>query len=222
MGLPFSQATSEIVGIHGITGHVNRIWSLKLYIHMSESATLVAGVAGEVGVREVGVREGGPSVNFDDFYLSEFAALVALAAFVSGSRASAEDIAQEAMLDAHRRWERIGFYDSPRGWVRRVTIQRSWKVANRRRSEHVSLLRSLRRPTGDQNTEPFDEELLVALRSLPDRQRAVVALHYLDDISVAETAEMLDISVGSVKTHLFRARAALLIALGDTDQKEQE
>lgn len=184
---------------------------------MWPDATQLAAVQGEEDANEVE-----PLVDFDEFYLSEFAALVALAAFASGSRAAAEDIAQEAMLDAHRRWDRVGSYDSPRGWVRRVAIQRSWKVAGRRRSERVALLRSSTRTNGDRITDPFDEELLSALRSLPDRQRAVVALHYLDDASVAETAELLDISVGSVKTHLSRARSALLGALGATDQTEQQ
>lgn len=91
--------------------------------------------------RGVGVER--PVIDFDEFYRREFAGCVVLAVAVTGERQGAEDIAQEAMFDAHRRWERIGAYDSPRGWVRRVVVQRSVKWSRRRTNERRAALRSL-------------------------------------------------------------------------------
>ena len=54
-----------------------------------------------------------------------------------------------------------------------------------------------------------------ALLTLPRQQRAVIALHYLEDRPVAEIAALLGCSEGTVKTHLSRGRAALATALGE-------
>ena len=54
----------------------------------------------------------GAVLSFDDFFRAEYRKAVSLAYAVSGSRAAAEDIAQEAMLEAHRWWDRIGRYES--------------------------------------------------------------------------------------------------------------
>jgi RNA polymerase sigma-70 factor (ECF subfamily) len=52
-------------------------------------------------------------------------------------------------------------------------------------------------------------DVLTALRSLPERQRQAVVLHYLTDCPVATVAEVMGVSEGAVKAHLFKARAAL-------------
>lgn len=54
-----------------------------------------------------------------------------------------------------------------------------------------------------------DDEVLAALRALPRRQREIVALHYLLDMGIAEVASTLDVSAGTVKTQLHRARATM-------------
>jgi len=168
--------------------------------------------------RKGAVVAAGGWTEFDEFYRSEFARFVVLAAAVSGVPAVAEDVAQEAMLDAHRRWNRVGGYESPRGWVRRVVVQRAMKAGRRRRNEHEAHLRVVT-PDGSE-PELADPELVPALRALPERQRAAVALHYLEDASVDETAELLGITAGSVKTHLSRARAALHSALDEQHTEE--
>ena len=58
-----------------------------------------------------------------------------------------------------------------------------------------------------------DEELSVALASLPDQQRAVVVLRFLADLSVAQTADVLRVPVGTVKSTTSRALSALRSAL---------
>jgi RNA polymerase sigma-70 factor (ECF subfamily) len=151
---------------------------------------------------------------FDEFYQREFRKMVALAAAVSGSRAVAEDIAQEAMIEAQRRWNTIGLYDKPGAWLRRVTIQKASKRLRRARLEAASMLKlsaSTAIPAGSDEVESvFD-----AIRKLPARQRAAVTLHYLDGFSVTEVAEVLDCAPGTAKAHLYKARQSLARMLGE-------
>jgi len=58
--------------------------------------------------------------SFEDFYARDFKPVVALAYALSGNRASAEDLAQEAFLAAHRRWDKVGRLVRRDAWVRRV------------------------------------------------------------------------------------------------------
>lgn len=151
--------------------------------------------------------------DFDMFYRRTFAGMVVLATAVTGQRAGAEDIVQDAMLDAHRRWDRIGGYDAPRAWVRRVVIQRSTKVSRKRRNERHAHLRAVGDARPGSGSDGLDPALADALRSLPVQQRAVLALHYLEDVSVHDTADLLGIAEGTVKTHLSRGRSALAARL---------
>lgn len=80
-------------------------------------------------------------LTFDELYQRDFRALVALAYGLSGSRAAAEELAQEAFLAAHRRWDRIGGYDDPSAWLRRVVVNRSVSAVRRRMAERRALAR---------------------------------------------------------------------------------
>lgn len=149
--------------------------------------------------------------SFDEFYVREFVGLVVLAVAVTGQRHGAEDLVQEAMIDAHRRWDRIGAYESPRGWVRKVVVQRGMKASRRRRGERAAALRSdwVRLDGRGSEDRSLDPVLRTALMALSPQQRAVLALHYLEDVDVAGTAEVLGVAEGTVKTHLSRGRARL-------------
>lgn len=153
-------------------------------------------------------------VDFDDFYRQEFRGLVVLAAAVLGQRAGAEDVAQEAMLDAYRRWDRLGDYESPRAWARKVVVQRGIKVAKKGSNERDAHLRAVTDPASPAAPGPLEPVLFGHLRALPPQQRAVMALHYLEDVSVRDTAAVLGVAEGTVKAHLSKGRAALGAALG--------
>lgn len=77
------------------------------------------------GVGEVQGDSGKPARDSAEFYRTEWAGLVVLAAVVLGRRLGAVDIAQVTTLDPHRRWEPRCSYDSPRAWFRKVVVQRS-------------------------------------------------------------------------------------------------
>ncbi len=152
---------------------------------------------------------------FDAFYLREFPRMVALAAAVSGSRAVAEDLAQEAMVRAHRHWDRIAGYDKPGAWVRRVTVNLATSAFRKRAAESRRLLR-LGRPAAElPPPEPEDESVWAAVGELPRRQRAAVALFYLEDRPVREIAEILECTESTAKVHLHKGRTALAAALAD-------
>ena len=142
-------------------------------------------------------------------------AVVGLAYALSGSRLGAEDLAQDAFLAAHQRWERISGYDKPGAWVRRVVSNLAVSGFRKRSAEK----RALDRLAG-QRAQPLpeleaeDEEFWQMVRGLPKRQAQATALFYVEDRSVAEIAEILDCSASTAKVHLFRGRQALAAKLG--------
>jgi RNA polymerase sigma-70 factor, ECF subfamily len=154
---------------------------------------------------------------FDSFYLREFRAVTALAYVLSGSRLAAEDIAQEAFLAAHHDWGRVGGYDQPGAWVRRVAANLALRWSRRRLLEARALARAAlggRQPAVAE-LPARDAEVWAAVRRLPRRQAQAVAMHYLAGYPLREIAELLGCSEGTVKTHLHRARAALSGWLGE-------
>ena len=74
---------------------------------------------------------------FDGFYTREYSSLVALAHVLMGTGGHAEDIAQEAMLAAYRRWDEVGAMDFPAAWVRRVCAKWPRRSCDARSSKHV-------------------------------------------------------------------------------------
>ncbi len=148
--------------------------------------------------------------SFEDFYVREYVAVVGLAFALSGSRWGAEDLAQEAFLAAHRDWDRISRYDRPGAWVRRVVANLSVSAFRRRVAETRALARhAFGQAVAVPDLSAGDPEFWAAIRALPRRQAQVVALHYLEDRSIAEVASILDVTLGTVKRHLYDGRVAL-------------
>lgn len=159
-----------------------------------------------------------PPETFEDFYRREYLAVVGLAYALSGSRWGAEDLAQEAFLAAHREWERISTYERPGAWVRRVVANLSVSGFRRHVAEAKAFAKiAFGHPTALPDLTAGDPEFWAAIRTLPRRQAQVVALHYLEDRSVAEVAEILDVTHGTVKRHLYDGRAALARRLGSEE-----
>ncbi len=149
-------------------------------------------------------------VAFEDVFRKEYASVVALALALTGSRWVAEELAQEAFIAAHRNWGRVGGYDQPGAWVRRVVTNLATSTIRRRIVEAKALLRLGDRERDRPPERPSgDAEFWEAVRSLPRRQSQVVALHYLEDLPVAEVAEVLEMAPGTVKKHLHDGRKTL-------------
>jgi RNA polymerase sigma-70 factor (ECF subfamily) len=154
--------------------------------------------------------------DFEAFYCAELPGLVALARALAGAQV-AEDLAQEAMLVAYRRWSAVSQYDRPEAWVRRTCANLAVSAFRRRLVELRGLARLVTRSEPaevDEDAEAFWK----AVRQLPARQAQAAALRYLYGLSIAEISETLQISEGSVKVHLTRARTRLTRTLGLGDQ----
>lgn len=150
---------------------------------------------------------------FEEFFAREIRSVTGLAYSLTGSMADAEELAQVAFTDAFRDWDRIGRLERPGAWVRRAVANRA--VSRRRRlgTEARAVVRLAARPNGSSGDQPeitsASNQLFALIRNLPARQAQVVALHYWEQCSVAEIAETLGISTGTVKTCLHRGRATL-------------
>jgi RNA polymerase sigma-70 factor (ECF subfamily) len=152
---------------------------------------------------------------FDAFYQREFRAVVALAYALSGSRFAAEDLAQEAFMAAHQQWEKVGRYEAPGAWVRRVVANKAVsfyrkKMAEARALARVALDRQI--PLPEMNAR--DTEFWDNVRRLPRRQAQAISLHYLEDRPVAEVADVLGCSENTAKVHLHKGRKNLAKRLG--------
>jgi len=152
--------------------------------------------------------------NFEQFYRENYRSVVTLVYILTGSKHGAEDIAQDAFLQTHRRWSEVGRYDRPDGWVRVVAMNLARSRARRFGAEARALARvaGLAR-TAFPDLEPHNERFWQAVRGLPRRQREVVALHYLEDRSVADVAVILGIAESTVKNSLAQGRQHLVRTL---------
>jgi RNA polymerase sigma-70 factor (ECF subfamily) len=147
---------------------------------------------------------------FDNFYTREFPRVVDLAYALSGSRIASEDLAQEAMIAAHKDWERVGVLDRPGAWVRRVVTNKSVSFYHRRRAEIRALARlGPFRGTPPEKLDVEARDVWRTVRKLPTRQAQAIALFYLDELTVAETAEVMGCAENTVKVHLHQARKTL-------------
>lgn len=170
-------------------------------------------------VRVLGMGWPAPArvVGFDGFFRAHYAPVVRLAYSLSGSRPVAEELAQEAFVAAHARWDNLHGFDRPDLWVRRVVINRSISYRRREATERRALahLRE-REPDVAAVTDPdlADQELWAAMRELSPRQAEALALFYVEDQPLSEVAKILGLGEETVKTHLKRGRAALAVKLG--------
>jgi RNA polymerase sigma-70 factor (ECF subfamily) len=146
-------------------------------------------------------------------YVATYPALVRTVRCVVDDRSQAEDIAQEAFVQLLRHWRKVSRYDEPGAWLRRVAIRMAVKESSRSRLRPVRERQSQPPPVGEPAIS--DPALMAAVRELSPRQRAVVALFYLEDRPMEEIAELLGCSVSTGWVHLHRARHALADRLGE-------
>lgn len=153
--------------------------------------------------------------SFEGFYAREYPLLVAFAHALTGSPAQAEDVAQEAMLAAYRRWDEVGRMGAPHAWVRRVCANLAVSFVRRRIVEARGLLRLRSRRSEVAALDHDDATFWAEVRRLPKRQAQCIVLSYVYGCSVSDVAQVLGCSEATVKTHLSRGRSKLAVRLGD-------
>lgn len=145
--------------------------------------------------------------------------MVDLAYALSGSRIASEDLAQEAMIAAHKDWERVGVLDRPGAWVRRVVTNKSISFYHKRMAEVRAFTRlGPLRGTPPAKLDAETRDVWRAVRRLPTRQAQAIALFYLDELTVAETAEVMGCAENTVKVHLHQARKTLATRLNAEEE----
>lgn len=159
--------------------------------------------------------------DFDHLFVEHYDRLVRSLTVVAGNRETAEDAVQEAFVKAHLRWNKIGRYDDPIGWIRRVAINRLRDV-HRSSVRKRGALRRMATRTEIEHHDPDIDEFDRILAALPRQQRATTALFYVEGLSVAEIARILDIAEGSVKSHLHDARRRLRPLLAHPTPNDQD
>ena len=125
-----------------------------------------------------------------------------------GSREEARDIAQEAMARAYARWPKV--HHTAPAWIGRVTTNLALDVIRKRKRSPPHA------PTPSNDPAHLVAEradLVAALKALPRRQRDVVVLRFLADLTEVDVAAALGCSTGTVKQHAHRRLAALRCSL---------
>jgi RNA polymerase sigma-70 factor (ECF subfamily) len=158
---------------------------------------------------------------FESFFAAEYSRVVGLAFVLCGRRAVAEEVAQDAFVQAYRHWSVVAGYDDPGAWVRRVAVNLATSSLRRRTREARALARLAARRIAPAELVVTNEAFWEAVRRLPKRQAQCVALHYLEDRPIAEIAAVLDIAEATVRGYLHHGRTALAVAL-DVHLGEEE
>jgi RNA polymerase sigma-70 factor (sigma-E family) len=164
------------------------------------------------------VGVGGTELEFREFYAGQYGRLYWLGYLLTGDRAQAEDLAQEALVRAWWTWARVRTLDRPEAYVRKVLVNRHRSLLRRALLE----ARHARRTRPEEAYLPAGGEdglvLWAAVQRLSPRQRAVLVLRYHEDLSEAEVARLLRLPLGTVKTLTRRGLAKLRAELAPPAQ----
>lgn len=123
----------------------------------------------------------------------------------------AEEVAQEVFLALHRNLSAIQSAEHAMFWLKKVAVQRSIDAARRRKRRPQVALENVAEPASPPSPgDPLLHEMLRRLVStLPEAPRTVMILRYQEDLDPSEIADVLDMPVGTVKSHLQRSLALL-------------
>ncbi|MBB5869732.1 RNA polymerase sigma-70 factor (sigma-E family) [Allocatelliglobosispora scoriae] len=152
-----------------------------------------------------------PPDGFADFVASRSAALLRAAWLLTGDNGKAEDLLQTALTATWRRWPHVTEGGNPEGYVRKAlyTTYVTWWRRRWRAELPTEVLPE--RSTGSDiaDRQANRDAVRRALAGLSRQQRAIVVLRYVEDRTVAQTAELLECSAETVKVQAFRALAKL-------------
>lgn len=152
-------------------------------------------------------------VGFDEFVAARSGTLLRTAYLLTHDHGLAEDLLQTALTKAWFSWSRID--GNPEGYVRKILVNTyaSWwrrKWNGETPSSHLGT-ETLPETAAPETRQAESTDLWTALGNLPRKMRAVVVLRYFEDLTEAETAALLGVSVGTVKSQTAKAFAKLRI-----------
>ena len=150
----------------------------------------------------------------DVLFRRHYTALLRLGVVMLGDREAAEDAVQDAFVALHRRRRHLRDPAAAEAYLRACVLNRCRSFVRRaitqRAPRPLMLVREHEQSPEDATVGRQEvESLVTVMRTLARRQREVLACRYVLELSVAETAELLAISEGAVKSHTSRALRAL-------------
>ena len=147
---------------------------------------------------------------FTDYLHARQPALLRTAYLLTGDRHTAEDVLQTSLAKLYLAWDKVQDRSSVDAYVRRIMINENnslWRKPWKKREHAIDTLPDATHL--DSYDEGRSKALWDVVQSLPPKARAVVVLRFYEQLSEAETADVLGISVGTVKSQCSRAVAAL-------------
>jgi RNA polymerase sigma-70 factor, ECF subfamily len=162
----------------------------------------------------VGHLDEDEGARFGEFFNDHYVRLGRAIYLMTGDRAEAEDVAQEAMVRVYERWERVSRMDAPAGYLYRIAM-------NLVRSRLRRLRRDHRRPLEIDHLDPITRaedraDVVVMLARLPGQQRSALVLIDWLGFDADEAARVMGVKNSTMRVHLSRARKSFR-ALMETD-----
>ena len=152
---------------------------------------------------------------FDQYVVDRLDRLLRFATALTCDPHRAQDVVQEVLLRAQRRWDHIGPMTGRDQYVRRMIVNEylSWRRRKAARAVSHGVLDALGTPTADPATGYAERDAMrTRIAVLPRKQRAALMLRYYEDRTDAEIAELLGCSAGTVRSHISRALSTLRAA----------
>ena len=153
---------------------------------------------------------------FSEYLAARQQALLRTAYLLAGDRDQAQDVLQNALAKLYLSWDRVRERNAVDAYVRRIIVNENtslWRRAWKRREHPAAFVPDSARL--DEYDDGSGAALWEVVQTLPRRARAVVVLRYYEQLTEAETAAVLGISVGTVKSQSSRALAALRERIGE-------
>ena len=173
-------------------------------------------IAGSEGGAMVRASRRTPGVDFETWLVAREPALQRTAHLLTGDVHSAQDLVQNTLAKLYLAWDRIRTSDSIDAYARRVLVNEhrsAWRRPMSRREHVTDVVPD--RPAGGPEYDDSREAVWRFVCSLPPKQRTVVVLRFYEQLTEAEIAELMGISVGTVKSQSSRAIASLRAQLPD-------
>lgn len=154
---------------------------------------------------------------FADVFAAHHPEALRIAYLLCGNPHRAEDAVADAFVKVYRRWSRGGI-ENPRAYIRRAVVN---EVNSRFRRLALERREAGKRSGDDRGDRAHDDrladadEMFAALRALPERQRTAVVLRYYADMTEADTADAMGVSLGTVKSTVSRALDRMRASMGE-------
>jgi RNA polymerase sigma-70 factor (sigma-E family) len=153
---------------------------------------------------------------FTEFVATRGTSLFRIAHLTCASRDEAEDVLQSALEKAYRNWGRLHAGSDPEPYVRRIIVNTA--ISRARRHAILQIL-STHAPPDTPAPDVLSgvelrQVLMIGLRALPPRQRAVMVLRFFEDLTEAQTAGILGCSIGTIKSQTSKALSRLRALIG--------